>query len=586
MVNKRTAQETQKMHDGNARDAAIHTFAAAVLFSLLAIAMTWPLVLQMDSAVIGWVGDNFFFVWMQGWFQKALITLNVSPLFAPNLNYPEGYNLVYTDIPFTMLFIGLPVSIMTNPTAGYNFSLLASFVLSGLGIFIWVRRITHSSAAGVIAGTVFAFVPFRMSHLLGHLTIIGTQWFGFWFSSLGDLLEMRKWSWSRTFLAGIWLGFIGLTSQYHLYMTLILSMVFVLGHLFYHRKLIFQFEFWKRLAGFAVFASPLAILSLIPHLQLASQDTLRHSLEEVRFWSASPTDFILPSSKHFLWGEWIAANFDRRLWIENTLYLGLVPVLFTVIAMFKARNIFQRWGVQIKVIFITACGALVLAMGTHFYWLGQPVPISVPEFAQRWYPHPQMLIPLPGYFLFRFLPFYDGMRVWMRYGIYVNLFLSVLAGVGVAWLLTRTSRRLQVPLAGLILLIAVIDFYSGNQSLTRVELRPVDVWLIPQRDGAIAQFPNAHILDYRLEYASLFTSKPMIGDPFGAFATTQNRQIGMALSSFPDKKSLTLLRELGVRWIIVDSAKYVDWSYTATQIESLGLVPRVVLDGQHVYELE
>lgn len=563
-----------------------HSLAAVVLFGILTIIMTWPLVLQMDSAVIGWVGDNFFFVWMVGWFQKALFVLNASPLHDPYFNYPEGYNLVYTDVPIAMVFIGLPVSILSNPTAGYNFSMLASFVLSGLGVYIWVRRVTHSSAAGVIAGAAFAFVPFRMSHLFGHLHIMGTQWLVFWFMSLSELLEMRRWSWRKIFLASLWLGFIGLTAQYYLYMTLILSSGYVLCYFLLDRKLIYQSELWKRFGAFSLFAIPLISLSLVPHLQLASRDTLRHSLEDVRMWSASLTDFILPSRNHFLWGEWIAANFDRHLWVENTLYLGVVPVLFAAIALFKARDAFPRWRIQIKVVFITACIASVLALGTHFYWLGRPVPISVPEFFQRWYPHAQMLIPLPGYFFFRLLPFYDGMRVWMRYGIFVSLFLSVLAGVGTAWLLSRTSHRYHAPVVATIFLIALVDFYPGVQSLTRVDLRPVDAWLASQGDGAIVQYPNPQILDFRLEYASLYTSKPMIGDPFGAFATVQARRIGPVLNLFPNQSSVTLLRELGVRWIVVDSGKYADWSRAKIQIESLGFQPRIVLDELYVYELE
>jgi len=71
--------------------------------------MTWPLVLQMDRAVIGWKGDNF--------------------------------------------------------------SILVSFILSGLGMYLWVRRLTGNTTASIIAGSIFAFAPYRMSHLLGHQAI-------------------------------------------------------------------------------------------------------------------------------------------------------------------------------------------------------------------------------------------------------------------------------------------------------------------------------------------------------------------------------------------------------------------------------
>ena len=86
-----------------------HAYVAAILFTGLAILMTWPLVRQLDRAVISWKGDNF--------------------------------------------------------------SILVSFILSGLGIFLWVPRLTGNTAASIIAGSIFVFALYRMSHLLGHQAI-------------------------------------------------------------------------------------------------------------------------------------------------------------------------------------------------------------------------------------------------------------------------------------------------------------------------------------------------------------------------------------------------------------------------------
>ena len=76
---------------------------------------------------------------------------------------------------------------------------------------------------------------------------------------------------------------------------------------------------------------------------------------------------------------------------------------------------------------LMAVVAFILALGTDFHWLGQAVMVDVPEFLRPWHPYPQTLIHLPGYLLFKYLLFYANMRVWMRYGIFVMLFISVLA---------------------------------------------------------------------------------------------------------------------------------------------------------------
>lgn len=559
---------------------------AALLFILLTIVMTWPLASQMDRAAIGWIGDNYLYIWMIGWFKKALFELHQSPLLAPVLNYPQGYNLAYTDIPFTMVLIGLPASLMSTPALGYNVSIFVSFVLSGLGVYLWVRRLTDNMAASVIAGVVFAFAPYRMSHLLGHLNLMGTQWFPFYFMSLGDLIGMRKWSWKTIVVASVSLGLIGLTSQYYLYMTLLISVAYVLGHLLFEHKLVSQFEFWKRFGAFAIIALPLVILSVMPYLGLASQDNLTHSLGVVRVWSASPTDFILPSPKHFIWGEWVARTFDRSLWIENTLYIGVVSLFFAPLALLKRKEALSQGNGIIEASCLAAGIAFVLALGTDLHWLGQSVKVSVPLFLRHWYPYSQTPLPLPGYLLFRFFPFYAGMRVWMRYGIFVSLFTSILAGIGVAWLLSRIKHRLIIPLSILILFLAFVDFYPGAQPLSQVTIRPVDAWLISQDPGALAQFPFWQIKLPQLAYATLIHNKPLIGDPFGTFSTVQFRQIQPILSSFPDQNSVDLLRGLGARWIVVDSTQYQNFAQIRTTVESLGLHFRVALDEQYVYELD
>ncbi len=48
--------------------------------------------------MIGQVGDNIYFVWMIGWFKKALFDLHVNPFNVWFLNYPEGWSLAYTEI--------------------------------------------------------------------------------------------------------------------------------------------------------------------------------------------------------------------------------------------------------------------------------------------------------------------------------------------------------------------------------------------------------------------------------------------------------------------------------------------------------
>src|SRR5438445_494565 len=55
---------------------------------------------------------------------------------------------------------------------------LSTFVLSGLGRFLFVREVTASPNAGFVAGLIYAFAPLRVPQF-GHLQVISSQWMPF-----------------------------------------------------------------------------------------------------------------------------------------------------------------------------------------------------------------------------------------------------------------------------------------------------------------------------------------------------------------------------------------------------------------------
>ncbi len=159
----------------------------------MTVVMTWPLVTLMGNIMVGQMGDNIYFVWMIGWMKKALFELHVNPFNVWFLNYPEGWNMAYTEITPVMLALALPFSFVGGPTFAYNMALLLTFVLAGLGMFWWIRQLTGRMDAALIAGTIYAFLPFHFAHfLIGHLNLSGIQWFPFYFMGLFEILQTRR----------------------------------------------------------------------------------------------------------------------------------------------------------------------------------------------------------------------------------------------------------------------------------------------------------------------------------------------------------------------------------------------------------
>jgi hypothetical protein len=577
---------------------------ALVYFIITSIWMTWPLVQRMANSVVGEIGDNIYFIFLIRWYEKAWLQLGISPFFHPWLNYPQGWNLASTDTSLATTLFGLPASLLYGPTFGYNFAMLVTFVLSGWAMFTWVRHLSGSTAAGLVAGTIYAFLPYRMAHfLIGHMNLSGTAWFPLYFMGLYDLLRSAsrggklKADWKAIALTAAALGLIGFTSMYYLYMVLLISGVFGLAYvLWVDRSRLKNGAYWRslltRLAALGIVCLPLVALSIQPFLGLNSQGGLAsRSVSYASMYSASPTDFILPSTQHFLFGQWVGAHFDRSLWIEGTLYIGVVAFILAVIAWVK-RSASEHQAL-LKVALVIILVSFVLALGTDLHWNNQRVELPVPTFLQSMVHRDSLPIPLPALLLFEFLPFYAKMRALMRIGLFVLIFSTLMAGLGAAYLIRKAGPRRALPLTVLLIVLVFLDFYPGPyQNFAVVSARPVDTWLAQQPgQGAVAQFPFIQEEDQDQVYNTLTHGKPFIGGFFSANQPEQYQRIRPVLANFPETdptangKSVDLLRSLGVQWVLFDLDQYADFASLRSQVEALGMTYIDTVGSQAVFEL-
>lgn len=577
----------------------LHYLWATLYFTVSTLLMTWPLALRMHDAVVGEIGDNIYFIFLIRWYQRAWFELGISPFFHPWLNYPQGWNLASTDTSLATTLFGLPPGMLFGPTFGYNFAMLVTFILSGLTMYCWVRRLTGNAAAGLVAGTIYAFLPYRMAHfLIGHMNLSGTAWFPLYFMGLYDLLR-SPWK-DRTLrqrlspllLTAVSLGLIAFTSMHYLVMTAVISVVFVPAYLvLVDRQRFAQRDYWRVLAvkllGFALASLPLVLLAVLPFLSLYSQGGLAsRTVSYASMYSASPTDFILPSTQHWLFGEWVGAHFDRSLWIEASFYIGVVALALAILAWIKRG---QSGHVNLlKVGLVIIVVAFILALGTDFHWNNQRVEVPVPAFLQGIVHRDTAPIPLPAYLLFKYVPFYSKMRAVMRMGFYVLIFTTLMAGFGAAWLLERAGPRRALWLSVLLIGLVWLDFYPGPyQQFGQVAARPVDTWLAQQPgDGAVAQFPAIQLEDQDQVYNTLVHGKPYIGGFFSANQPEQYLRIRPVLDRFPSAEGAALLRDLGVQWVLLDTRQYADLTGVKDQVEALGLNYIDTFGGQAVFELK
>src|SRR3954468_22533285 len=147
---------------------------ALATFTVLTCGMMWPEVRHIgDSAVPHW--DIYFNMWRLQWIAHALAT-SPTHLFDANIFYPEPRTLLFSDAMLVQGVIAAPlIWLGVRPVLVHNLMLLGAIVFSAMAMFALVRYLTGSRGAALLAGTIFAFAPYRFEHIM-HMELQWTMW--------------------------------------------------------------------------------------------------------------------------------------------------------------------------------------------------------------------------------------------------------------------------------------------------------------------------------------------------------------------------------------------------------------------------
>jgi hypothetical protein len=192
----------------------MHSARAAVLliFAGLSLLVTYPLVFQLNSALLG-DGDAWLFVWNFWWWAFSL-SHRLHPFCTDFVHYPTGM-CAYLH---TWNFANTWPSVILQPflaiTTLYNLFALAGFVLAAWGMCRFARFLGLSTAGSFLAGLAFSFNPYHFGEANGHLNLMTYQWIPFFFHAfLAGVTE--GWTRRRLVIASSWLVLVGLSDWYY-----------------------------------------------------------------------------------------------------------------------------------------------------------------------------------------------------------------------------------------------------------------------------------------------------------------------------------------------------------------------------------
>lgn len=492
------------------------SLSVAALFVALTIAMTWPQARHMGTQVYD-ADDPLLSIWRISWIAHIL-PLNPAQLFNGNIFYPEPRTLAYTDSVLLQGLAGAPLiwAGISNVVV-YNLLLLGSMALSGWAMWRYALHLTGHHAASLLAGVIFAFVPYRFDHY-HHLELQATFFLPLTLLYLDRALESGSkrdvWLTTMCFLGQVY------TCIYYSVFLMTAAAPIALVRLARSSP-----DVRKR---FLIALGPAALAAVVlaapyGYAYVLNRETLGERLDrDVLLYSATFENYFATSEFNTLYGWTRPFGQPERLLFPGVIALALAGV---------GLSRFDRNRITLVVAGVIG---FIISFGLHsvFY---EPLRMAFVA--------------------------YRGLRAPARASILVFLALSALAAFGFARLTRGRSARSTWIAAAVVLAGLLGEYHTAMVSWFMIPNPPSAVyrWLAEQPRSVVIEIPFARadrlhaIADGLYMYNSTKHWQPIVNG-YSGFFPKSFYQLSGSMAAFPDENSIGYLKRRGVDLIIVHGA--------------------------------
>ncbi|VVB91316.1 Uncharacterised protein [uncultured archaeon] len=538
-----------------------HYFYVAVILIIITVLFTYPIAFNMTSSFYGYPGDPLGTIWWIWWFKRSILELNTSPLFSPIVGAPDGiYRPLVTPI---ISLLSLPFAALYGEVFSYNFLILSSFVLSGIGMYSLAFYLIKNEYASLISSVIFAFSPYHVAHAMDHWELAQIQWIPFCLLYMFKLDKDRNYK--NAVIFGIFFIVVMFSNWYYTLFTLLLIITYFLyraftSKLFHIRNFIQCFNVKNlKIVGIIFFIVGIPTLTVYyyfvePALFSFQQIVPERDIYELLVYSAKPWDLFLPPVYHPIFGRYVQEFVLLHLYgsnpVEQILYIGFAPFILAIYAVFKFINNKKSGEHQVVVIFtLFALLSLGFMMPPYLPIGNLKIPISL------------------SYLLHMIAP---SFRVISRFDLILMLSVSMLAGIGTKYLLEEKLKTMKISSMLIILIIILFEFAPIPSNISQIK-RPEQVypfeeheyeyhttkiiipqeyyWLASQKeDFTIIEYPviippsNMEILDLRYLFYQRIHKKKLVNG--GSEKILKN------LAEI-NETSANMLKKMGVKYAVV-----------------------------------
>jgi hypothetical protein len=516
-------------------EEARRLLAVSAAYVALTFVMAYPLSGSPHSSVVVDAPDTHVYIWTLAWDAYAFLHQPLR-IFEANVYHPFPHTLAFSENLIGSAFFAAPFIWLTgNLVLGMNMAALITCVLCGVGGYVLARALSLRPGAAFLCGLVYAFAPPRFFRL-GQLHMTAVQWIPFTLAFVHLYLDRgaRKY---LLFAVGCFTLQVLSSGHGGAFTAVAIGLLLAWRLLFGQPFAIAQ---WLRDFGATgAFLLAPSVLMMLPYRLVREQGGLRYgydlgAIPNLPSFLASPTRFHM-----YLQREWLdVANINERA--DAYLFPGILVIAAAVIAV-------AVWRPASRTDWRRHATGFYALLGIVSALMFAPPPYGLWRIVYAW----------PGF---------NFIRMPSRFVTMVVLCLGVLLAAAADRLTGKRSPRIRAVAVSAIAAVLLAEYISYPFPAVpySVNIPAVDRWLNTQpKPFVVAEVPvpspgnwGAHerMHSTSILHATAHWQKTIHG--YSTMRRPLHTRVYVELTAFPDERSITNLRELGVNYVVVHTDQY------------------------------
>ena len=512
------------------------TALAAALCLLLAVIHTWPLATSPGTLSRNDNADAELNEWILAWVAHQL-PRSPAHLFDSNIFYPERDTLAFSEPLIAPALMGAPLQWLgASPVFTFNIVLLLGFALTAWAGYTVAFEWTGDRAAGMLAGSMFAFNTHTMTRL-AHVQGIHAWGLPLALLSADRLLVRARWR-DAAWLA-LWMTAMAYTSGYLIVFAAVMVGVILVARIA---------DWWPRpgrtvmLFGAATAMAAIAVIPVyLPYRRVAKLGLVR-SIESVSDFSATLTGYLAAAGTiHF--NTWSGPLWKNPV---DGFFPGFVVIVLATFAIYRAmvgRADDNATATQIshsltrrRVVMLVAIAVIgmVLSLGTR--------------------------TPVYGW-LYHVFPPMQGLRAAARFGNLFLLGMAVLSAFGMAALRRRLHGRTALAVGIGLVALANLESLRAPLHYTRFDGIPAIYSLLAEEPSRVILVevpfypPNGVFQNGRYVLNSTAHWRRLMNG-YSGYTPGAYREYAASFWYFPQPHAIQEMRKAGVTHVMVHPDRF------------------------------